>query len=86
MTEIADQARDRAEEIGQAAAQRAREWTEALRERTFEMRRQVRNGLYRARLHTTRATRDYPVQVALAAGAAGFVLGVALRIRRAYRA
>lgn len=86
VSDIADQARDRAEEIGQAAAQRARQWKEALRERTYELRRQARNGIYRVRLRTTRATQEYPVQVALAAGAAGFLLGVALRIRRAYRA
>lgn len=86
ISDVAGQARSRAEEIGQVAAQRTREWSETVREKTFELRRQARNGLYRARLESARATRDYPVQVALGAGAAGFLLGVMLRIRRAYRA
>src|SRR6185312_9773972 len=86
ISDVAGQARSRAEEIGQVAAQRTREWSETVREKTFELRRQAQNGLYRARLESARATREYPVQVALGAGAAGFLLGVMLRIRRAYRA
>lgn len=75
MQEITHAAQDKAAELGQQA-----------REKTAELGRQARANYYRARLKANQTVREYPVETALAAGAAGFLLGVALRIRRANRA
>jgi ElaB/YqjD/DUF883 family membrane-anchored ribosome-binding protein len=84
--EIAGQTKARAQEIGEAAASRAEEWGRILRERLEHLRRRARHQLREGNVRARRATRDYPLQVALAAGAAGFLIGVLLRIRRASRA
>lgn len=84
--EIAGQTRARAQEFGEAAASRAEEWGRILRERLDDLRRRARHQVREGNVRARRATRDYPVQVALAAGVAGFLVGVLLRIRRASRA
>ncbi|HKW76367.1 MAG TPA: hypothetical protein VJN64_12640 [Terriglobales bacterium] len=84
--EIGEAAKARAQEIGEVAASRAEEWGRVLRERLHDLRRRARHQLREADVRARRATRDYPLQVALAAGAAGFLVGVLLRIRRASRA
>jgi ElaB/YqjD/DUF883 family membrane-anchored ribosome-binding protein len=56
------------------------------REKTAELGRQARSNYDRVRLKANQTVREHPVETALAAGAAGFLLGVALRIRRASRA
>lgn len=86
VSDIADQTRVRAQEMGEAAASRAEEWGRTLRERLEDLRKRTRHHLRQTNVRARRATRDYPVQVALAAGAVGFVVGVLLRIRRASRA
>jgi ElaB/YqjD/DUF883 family membrane-anchored ribosome-binding protein len=72
---LAHVAQDKAAELGHQA-----------REKTAELGQQARSNYYRARLKANQTVREYPVETALAAGAAGFLLGVALRIRRASRA
>lgn len=86
VSEIADQTKARAQEIGEAAASRVEDWGRVLRGRLEDLRRRVRHELREGNVRARRATRDYPVQVALAAGAVGFLVGVLLRIRRASRA
>lgn len=86
VSEIADQTKVRAQELGDAAAWRAEEWGRILRERVEDLRRRARHQFRETNVRARRATREYPVQVALAAGAAGFLIGVLLRIRRASRA
>jgi ElaB/YqjD/DUF883 family membrane-anchored ribosome-binding protein len=94
---LAENARVRADYLRMLAAQRAQEWAEAAREKTaqlgrqaqeraVELGRQARSGYFRARVRANQTVREYPVHVAIAAGAAGFLAGVALRIRRANRA
>jgi ElaB/YqjD/DUF883 family membrane-anchored ribosome-binding protein len=84
--EIGEATKARAHEIGEAAASRAEEWGRVLRERFDVLRRRARHQIRESNVRARRATRDYPLQVALAAGAAGFLVGVLLRIRRASRA
>lgn len=86
VSEIAERAKARAQEIGEEAASRAEEWGRIARERLWEFRRHARHQMREAGVYARRAARDYPVQVALGAGAAGFIVGVLLRIRRAGRA
>ena len=76
----------RVQEITQTAQDKAAELGSQAREKTAELGRQARNNYYQARLKAKQTVREHPVETALAAGAAGFLLGIALRIRRASRA
>ena len=73
----------RVQELTHAAQDKAAELSQQAREKTTELGRQARSQYYRTRLKANQTVREYPVETALAAGAAGFLLGVALRIRRA---
>lgn len=97
LSDLAENARARAEylrsvaaESTQRLAQTAREKTAELgrqaREKTADLGRQARSGYVRARIRTRQTAREYPVQVVLAAGIVGFLIGVGLRLRRAKRA
>jgi ElaB/YqjD/DUF883 family membrane-anchored ribosome-binding protein len=94
---LAENARIRTEGLRRRAGARVQELTHAVqdkaadlrdqaREKTVELGRQTRSNYYRVRLKANQTVREHPVETALAAGAAGFLLGVALRIRRASRA
>ena len=76
----------RVQELTHAAQDKAAELGQQAREKTTDLGRQARSQYYRVRLKANQTVREYPVETALAAGAAGFLLGVALRIRRASRA
>ena len=76
----------RMQEITHAVQDRAAELGNQAREKTAELGRQARSSYFRVRLKANQTVREHPVETALAAGAAGFLLGVALRIRRASRA
>jgi len=97
MNRLAENARIRTESLRRRAGARMQELTHAVqdkaaelghqaREKTTELGRQARSNYYRVRLKANQTVREHPVETALAAGAAGFLLGVALRIRRASRA
>jgi ElaB/YqjD/DUF883 family membrane-anchored ribosome-binding protein len=79
-------AADRVQEIAHAAQDKAAELGHQARERTVELGRLARANYFRARLKAKQTVREYPVQTALAAGAIGLLVGVALRIGRAKRA
>ena len=66
--------------------ERAAELGTQARDKSAELGRQAKTNYYRARLRAQQTVREYPVQTALAAGAAGLLLGIALRIGRARRA
>jgi ElaB/YqjD/DUF883 family membrane-anchored ribosome-binding protein len=94
---LAENARIRTESLRRRAGARVQELTHAIqgkaadlryqaREKTTEVGRQAKSNYYRVRLKANQTVREHPVETALAAGAAGFLLGVALRIRRASRA
>ncbi len=94
---LAETARIRSESLRRRAGARVQELTHAVqdktaalgqqaREKTVELGRKAKSNYYRVRLKANQTVREYPVETALAAGAAGFLLGVALRIRRASRA
>jgi len=97
VSRLAEKARIRSESLRRRAGARVQELTHAVqdkaadlgqqaREKTAELGRQARSQYYRTRLRANQTVREHPVETALAAGAAGFLLGVALRIRRASRA
>lgn len=83
---VTDIAAARVREVQKEATNRAEEWGQTIRERTFELRRQTRNGLYRARLRAREIQNDYPVQVVMGACILGILTGAGLRIWRANRA
>src|SRR2546423_120840 len=74
-----------AQELGEVAASRVDELRQAAVDKANELGSQVRTGYYRARLRANAVVRDYPLHVVLAVGAAGFLLGLGLRIWRASR-
>ena len=76
----------RAQEMAHAAQDKASELGIQARDKSVELGRQARTNYYRARLRANQTVREYPVQTALAAGAAGLLVGIALRIGRARRA
>src|SRR6478609_7446092 len=76
----------RVQEIAHAAQDKAAELGIQARDKSVELGRQARTNYYRARLRANQTVREYPVQTALAAGAAGLLVGIALRIGRARRA
>jgi ElaB/YqjD/DUF883 family membrane-anchored ribosome-binding protein len=97
MSRLAENARIRTESLRRRAARqvqkltqvaenKAAELAQQAREKTTELGRQARSNYYRVRLKANQTVREHPVETALAAGAAGFLVGVALRIRRASRA
>jgi ElaB/YqjD/DUF883 family membrane-anchored ribosome-binding protein len=79
-------AANRVQEVAHAAQDKAAELGDQARERTVELGRLARANYFRARLKAKQTVREYPVQTALAAGAVGLLVGVALRIGRAKRA
>jgi len=97
ISDLADGARDRVDQLRTAALENAQHAVGVARDKTAELGRQVKErtadlgrqakfGYYRARLRANQTVREYPVQVALAAGLVGFLIGIGLRIRRANRA
>jgi hypothetical protein len=76
---IADRRRAQAQEFGELAAARAQEWIHFLRERSLELRERAQDRWAYWR-------EERPIQVAIGAGAVGFLVGVALRLRRAHNA
>jgi hypothetical protein len=94
---LAEEAKARAEHLRVVAAERARQLVQSAREKSTEFATHAREGGRKLRVqaqsnynYTRRrageVAHDYPVHVALAAGAAGFLLGVGLRIWRSNRA
>jgi ElaB/YqjD/DUF883 family membrane-anchored ribosome-binding protein len=79
-------AANRMQDMAQAAQDKAAELGTQAREKTAELGRQARINYFHARLKAKQTARDYPVETALAAGAVGVLIGVALRIGRAKRA
>jgi len=84
--DIAGRGRARAQDIGETAASWAQEWAAIIRERSQELKRQAQEQWDRAQAKARSTAQENPVQVALGAGAAGFLLGMALRIRRSRHA
>jgi ElaB/YqjD/DUF883 family membrane-anchored ribosome-binding protein len=79
-------AANRVQELAQTAQDKAAELGTQAREKSVELGRQAKTNYFRARLRAHEVVREYPVQTALAAGAAGLLVGIALRIGRARRA
>jgi ElaB/YqjD/DUF883 family membrane-anchored ribosome-binding protein len=79
-------AADRVQEIANTTQNKAIELGDMALEKTVEVGRQVRTNYFRARLKANQTVREYPVETALAAGAVGLLVGIALRIGRARRA
>ena len=76
----------RVQEITHAAQDKVAELGNQAREKTAELGRRAKNNYQQARLKAKQTVQEYPVETALAAGAVGLLVGVALRIGRARRA
>jgi hypothetical protein len=75
-----------ADALHREAAARTEQWRQAAMKRSAELRRQAKAGYERSRDRAQQVGRDYPMQVVLVAGIAGFVLGTGLRVWRSKRA
>src|SRR5262249_12631846 len=74
------------QKLRRSAEEHAEEWRRLAVEKTEELRRQAQTRYQQARGRAEQVGRDYPLQTVLAAAAAGFVLGIALRLRKAHHA
>lgn len=94
---LAEETRARAEHLRNVAAEHAGQLVNTVREKTAEIafrarqerRRlvlQAKSNYALTRRRAGEVAHDYPVHVALAAGAMGFLIGVGLRIRRSHHA
>jgi len=94
---LAEEVKARAEHLRVVAAERARQLVQDARDKSAELaaharaegrklRLQAQSNYHNTRRRAREVAHDYPVHVALAAGAAGFLLGVGLRIWRSNRA
>ena len=83
---VTGQGTARVEEIRQTASSWAQAWRRVALGRVPELQDRAQVWWNRTQERARTAAREKPVQVALAAGGAGFLLGVALRFRRARHA
>jgi ElaB/YqjD/DUF883 family membrane-anchored ribosome-binding protein len=81
--DLRSRAAQKADEFREQAATWAKEWRQTAQEKSADFTRRARASYEQARGRTNQLGHDYPWHVLLAAGIAGFVLGAALRVRRA---
>ena len=97
VSNLAEDAKIRAEHLRRLAGARAQEWSRIAQEKATELRHQAsvksselaeqaKAGYLQARRKADHTVREYPIHVAVAAGVAGFLIGFALKVRRAKRA
>lgn len=79
-------AEDRTKELAHSAQAKAAELGRQAREKGEDLTRRAKEGYTRTRVRAQQTAHDYPIHVALVAGAIGFLIGVGLRVRRAKRA
>jgi ElaB/YqjD/DUF883 family membrane-anchored ribosome-binding protein len=76
----------RTQELSHAAQVKAGELGRQAREKSAELAHQAKERYGDAQRRAKQTVHDYPVHVALAVGVVGFLIGAALRVRRANRA
>jgi ElaB/YqjD/DUF883 family membrane-anchored ribosome-binding protein len=73
-------------DLAASARDRAQEWRRAAQERAENLRGEARSRYQEARRRAEQIGREYPLQTLLAMAAAGFLIGAAVRRRRAHHA
>jgi ElaB/YqjD/DUF883 family membrane-anchored ribosome-binding protein len=76
----------RTQELSHAAQVKAGELGRQAREKSAELGRQAKASYEGAQRRAKQTVHDYPVQVAVTAGVVGLLIGISLRLRRASRA
>jgi ElaB/YqjD/DUF883 family membrane-anchored ribosome-binding protein len=82
VNDLAATAKAKASELSEEVAARAADVQSVAREKTTELLEEIGYGMYRARYRMNRLFRRHPVEVVLAAGVIGLVIGAALRLGR----
>jgi ElaB/YqjD/DUF883 family membrane-anchored ribosome-binding protein len=85
LSELGATARTRVWELRREAAEHAEDWRRAALEKTADLRRHAKADYEKVRERARQLGRDHPLQVVVAAGIVGFLIGAGLRIRRAHR-
>jgi ElaB/YqjD/DUF883 family membrane-anchored ribosome-binding protein len=86
ISDLREAAKGRVQQLRRSAEEHAEEWRRLALEKTEELRQQTRTRYQQARGRAEQVGRDYPLQTVVAAGTAGFLLGIALRRRKAHHA
>jgi ElaB/YqjD/DUF883 family membrane-anchored ribosome-binding protein len=79
-------AQARIDDFRRQAKAQAEKWRQAALDRTTEFSRKARTRFEQTRTRANEIAHDHPLHVVLAAGVAGFLLGLFLRARRSSRA
>jgi ElaB/YqjD/DUF883 family membrane-anchored ribosome-binding protein len=85
VNDLADTAKTKASELAEEITARASDVQCMAQEKAVELLDQVGSGIQRARYRVNRLVMRHPVEVVLAAGAIGLVIGAALRLGRSNR-
>jgi ElaB/YqjD/DUF883 family membrane-anchored ribosome-binding protein len=86
ISDLRASAKGRVQQLRRSAEEHAEEWRRLALEKTEALRRQARTHYQQARGRAEQVGRDYPLQTVVAAGAAGFLLGIVLRRKKAHHA
>jgi ElaB/YqjD/DUF883 family membrane-anchored ribosome-binding protein len=73
---------DMAGDVAKGITSKSRQWSEAATSAASALRSKARTKYYRARVRGNQMVREYPLQLVFAAGVAGFIAGVGLRMWR----
>ena len=84
--ELSQSAQVKAAEFRRQASEKSAEFARLASEKSAELARRAKTGYHQVNHNAKRTARKYPIHVALAAGAVGLFIGMALRVRRARRA
>ncbi len=82
VSDLAGTAKAKANELAEEITARASDVQCVAQEKTAKLLDEIGYGMYRARYRMNRLFRRYPIEVVLAAGAIGLVIGAALRLGR----
>lgn len=86
VNDLAETVKTKARDVSQTTTARASELGDAVAEKMGRLGETARLKYFRARLRANRISRDYPIHTLVAAGMAGVLIGVGIRVWRANRA
>lgn len=86
VSDLAETVKAKAGDASQAAMARASELGDAVAEKAGQLGKRTKLQYFRTRLRANQISRDYPIHTLVAAGLAGVLFGIGIRLWRASRA